>query len=104
MLLTQHQIALIVGILLEVPSTFGLCVWATYYSFQAIANIKPNSPYRWGTPWSWQLVENAWKFKSIPGSEFTELGLWYRRRAFIAGTIFVLWSFVLIVVNAVALS
>jgi hypothetical protein len=69
-----------------------------------MANIKPKSPYRWGAPWSWKVIENAWNGKLVPGSEFTELGLWYRSRAFIAGAIFVLRSFVLMVANALALS
>jgi hypothetical protein len=49
-----------------------------------------------------ESLENAWNGKLVPRSEFTELGLWYRRRALVAGTIFVLWSFVLMVANAMA--
>jgi hypothetical protein len=94
---TQQQTLLAIVIPLEVIPTLALCAWAIYYNFQAIANIKPNSPWRWGARWSWRTTP----WSPIPRAEFTELGLWYRHRAFIANIVFTLWGLALIVVNAV---
>jgi hypothetical protein len=89
--LTQQQIAVAVAILFEVLRVRTMRLGhvlqlSSYRKYQAGLAIW------WGAPWSWQVVERSWNWKPIPRSEFTELGLWYRRRAFIAGIVFATWG------------
>jgi hypothetical protein len=64
-----------------------IVVWTMYYQAQATNNLKPDSPwagrFRWGN-------------RRAPRSEFTERGLWYRRRYYIMLFIFVAWVFLVV--------
>jgi hypothetical protein len=71
---------------LAIPA-FIIGVWGLYYRLQASNNLKTDSRRR---GWS-QLVKGP-----IPRSEFTELGLWYRRRAFIFSLVLAAWALVIV--------
>ena len=70
----------IIGIPLGVISVVITGFWLLYYGAQAGANLKPDS--------KWRGLNRRSSFL-VPRSEFTELGLWYRRRLFIMTVVFV---------------
>ena len=82
------QTLTIIGIpLLGIPAvTFGF--WGLYYNVQAGNNLKPDSKWR-----GWGGSLNG----PIPRSEFTELGLRYRRRTFIMSGVLLAWFLVIVV-------
>jgi hypothetical protein len=63
-----------------------IVVWGMYYQAQAINNLKPES--RWAGKF---ILGRGY----IPRGEFTERGLWYRRRYFIVMFIFAAWGFLI---------
>ena len=89
-----QQKALAVAILLEGIVIYILIVVFTYYAVQAEANMKPDSPWKWRLDATWKEAWQRHKARGYlraipPRSEFTELGLWYRRRAAIWGIVIV---------------
>jgi hypothetical protein len=83
------QTLTIIGIpLLGIPA-FILAVWGLYYGVQASNNLKPTSKWR-----GWDGMAKS-TMDIVPRSEFTELGFWYRRRAFIMAFVFVAWALVI---------
>jgi hypothetical protein len=84
------QTLTIIGIPLAVIPACIIGFWALYYSLQAANNLKPDSKWpRFGS-----MARSS--IDIVPRSEFTELGLWYRRRAFILAFVFVAWGFVIV--------
>jgi hypothetical protein len=88
--LTQQK-AFAVAILLEGIVIFALFVVFMYYAFQAQANMKPDSPWKLRLEVTWKKAwqrhkDRGWRVFP-PRSEFTELGLWYHRRAIIWGIV-----------------
>ncbi len=80
----------IIGIpILGMPALIiGWC--GLYYSLQAANNLRPDSKWpRFGS-----MAKGS--INLIPRSEFTELGLWYRRRSFILALAFVAWWIVIL--------
>ena len=83
------QTLTIVGIPLAVIPALVIAWSGLYYSVQAANNLRPNSKWpRFGSMAKGSLVV-------IPRSEFTELGLWYRRRAYILAFILMAWFVVI---------
>jgi hypothetical protein len=87
----SEQKALAVAILLEGMAIFILIVVFAYYAVQAEASMKPDSPWKWRLDATWKEAWHRYKARGLraipPHSEFTELGLWYRRRAAIWGIV-----------------
>ena len=83
------QTLTIIGIPLLVIPAIIICFCCVYYIQQAGNNLKP------GSKWRELGGFNKPSLEMIPGSEFTELGLWYRRRAFKMALIFVVWGLVI---------
>jgi hypothetical protein len=102
------QKALAIAIILEGVALFALSVVFMYYAFQTVANMKPDSPWkpRLDVTWkdAWQRYKATGGNPIAPRSEFTELGLWYRRRAIIWGIVIALCWLALPFVNHSALS
>jgi hypothetical protein len=88
--LTQQK-AFAVAILLEGIVIFALFVVFMYYAFKAQANMKPDSPWKLRLEVTWKEAWQRHKARGWrvfpPRSEFTELGLWYHRRAIIWGIV-----------------
>jgi hypothetical protein len=81
------QTLTIIGIpLLGMPAII-IGFWGLYYRSQASNNLKPDSKWL-----GWGGLGRG----PIPRSEFSELGLWYRRRAFLLGLVLVAWFFVIV--------
>jgi hypothetical protein len=76
----------IIGIPLLVIPALIICLCSFYYSVLAISNLKPNSKSQ---------NSKSQRFIFIPSSEFTELGLGYRRRSFILALLFAAWWIVI---------
>jgi hypothetical protein len=85
MQLTAETLTIIGIPLLGIPAII-IGFWGLYYSLQASNNLKPDSKWR-----GWGLGKGT-----IPRSEFSKLGLKYRRRAFILGIVLVAWSLVIV--------
>ena len=71
----------IIGIPLLVIPAVIIGFWGFYYSSQAANNLKPDS--------KWQRSRNALMLS--PDGDFTELGVWYRRRSLIMVILLVAW-------------
>jgi hypothetical protein len=84
----MHHAVTVIGFGIVWVIAFVIAAYGLYYRTQAINNLKPDSS------WSGKL-----SFR-IPRSEFTERGLFYRRRGFIVQFIFAAWGFVMMAVIA----
>jgi hypothetical protein len=84
------QTLTIIGIpLLGIPALI-LGAGASYCSIQASVNLKPDS---------WWRTKSGFPKGSlpiVPRSEFTELGLWYRRQAFMLAFVVLAWAAVIV--------
>ena len=80
----------IIGVPLAVIPACIIGFWGLYYSLQAANNLKPES--KW--PRLGRMARGS--INIVPSSEFTELGLLYRRRSFILAFVFVAWAFVIV--------
>ena len=83
------QTLIIIGFpLLGIPMLIiGWC--CLYYSLQAANNLKPN------TEWPTYSGMAIGRLTQIPRSEFSELGLRYRKRAFVVAFVFLAWLIVI---------
>jgi urea transporter len=84
------QLLTIIGIpLLGIPACI-IAFTALYYSLQAANNLKSDAKWpRFGGMARGSII-------LVPRSDFTQLGLWYRRRSFIMGFALVAWFFVIL--------
>jgi hypothetical protein len=83
------QTLTIIGIPLAVIPACIIGFWGLYYTLQASTNLKPDSK------WRGRGGMTKGSLEMVPRSEFTELGLWYRRRAFIMAFVLVVWGLVI---------
>jgi hypothetical protein len=80
MLVTAKTLT-IIGIPLLVIPAIIIGFWGAYYSAQAGNNLKPDS--------KWRRSNSALMF--APDDDFTELGVWYRRRSRILVLLLLAW-------------
>jgi hypothetical protein len=84
------QTLTIIGIPLAVIPACIIGIWGGYYGLQAANNLKPDSKWpRFGS-----MARGS--VNIIPRSEFTELGLWYRRRAYTMAFVLMAWGLVIV--------